>query len=351
MDNKGKIYGFDYLKILASSLLVLHHYQQVFNCSFSGINFFGGKIFFGYLVELFFTISGFLTLYSDKKCFRRGRLLHKFLRVYPMVFVSILICLLLKTLLSLVTADGQLTTLWNVYVLIANFGLLFAGYPFFHMIGINNPVWYVCILIQCYVIYYAYELILKKRGVKNKDQWRSFFYISLIVSSLIAFRFEVLNESSFRGWSSFSIGILIYIVDDYLHRKHFINDENIKTLGVMFCLLSIFMNGAIFLGMSQRWVLQFLVYPTLVFGIINMPIAGNDAVSSTGNISFSLYVFHYPIMVFMKLVLEIIGETFIHSYITMINFLVVAWMISWLLTDYVYLPIQRKIEVFEKKYE
>lgn len=64
---ENKIFGFDYAKIIAASFLVFHHYQQVFGCQFSDINFYGGKIGFGLLVELFFTISGFLTLYSEQR--------------------------------------------------------------------------------------------------------------------------------------------------------------------------------------------------------------------------------------------------------------------------------------------
>lgn len=64
---ENKIYGFDYAKIIAASFLLFHHYQQVFDCQFSGINFYGGKIGFGLLVELYFTISGFLTLYSEQR--------------------------------------------------------------------------------------------------------------------------------------------------------------------------------------------------------------------------------------------------------------------------------------------
>lgn len=62
-----KINGFDYIKVVAASAIVLCHYQQVFSVHFQGINFYGGRINFGYLVELFFTISGFLTVYRDKR--------------------------------------------------------------------------------------------------------------------------------------------------------------------------------------------------------------------------------------------------------------------------------------------
>lgn len=45
MKNNNKIQGFDYIKIIAASLLVFHHYQQVFECKFAGINFYGGVVF------------------------------------------------------------------------------------------------------------------------------------------------------------------------------------------------------------------------------------------------------------------------------------------------------------------
>jgi len=43
--------SFHYVKIFAASAIVLHHYQQVFTAHFQGINFYGGRLNFGYLVE------------------------------------------------------------------------------------------------------------------------------------------------------------------------------------------------------------------------------------------------------------------------------------------------------------
>jgi len=57
---KARNNSLDFLKIIATILIVFHHYQQALNVEFTQINFFGGKFYFGYLVELFFLISGFL---------------------------------------------------------------------------------------------------------------------------------------------------------------------------------------------------------------------------------------------------------------------------------------------------
>ena len=62
--------GLDFIKVLATIGIFFHHYQQVFNVTFTNhINFFHGLIYWGYLVELFFIISGFVTfqLYSTAK--------------------------------------------------------------------------------------------------------------------------------------------------------------------------------------------------------------------------------------------------------------------------------------------
>ena len=53
-------YALDFFKIIATILIVWHHYQQSLEIKFNRINFYYGKFYFGYLVELFFAISGFL---------------------------------------------------------------------------------------------------------------------------------------------------------------------------------------------------------------------------------------------------------------------------------------------------
>lgn len=47
----------DLLKIVSAIIIIFHHYQQHYPLVFSHFNFYGG-INFGYVVELFFMISG-----------------------------------------------------------------------------------------------------------------------------------------------------------------------------------------------------------------------------------------------------------------------------------------------------
>ena len=64
---KERYYNLDLIKSIAAVFIVFHHYQQMANVKFDGINFFGGSFYWGYLVELFFLISGFVMAVSDRK--------------------------------------------------------------------------------------------------------------------------------------------------------------------------------------------------------------------------------------------------------------------------------------------
>lgn len=91
---KTRNYALDLLKILATSFIVLHHYEQGTQyAAFKFVSFYGGKFPFGNFVELFFIISGYFTyIYVQKiqhglefkKFFKK-----KYFRLVPMLAISV----------------------------------------------------------------------------------------------------------------------------------------------------------------------------------------------------------------------------------------------------------------------
>ena len=68
MQKRERIYSLDVLKILGTVIVVFHHYQQYMEVKFpNGVNYFFGQFFFGYVVELFFLLSGFFAWHYVKK--------------------------------------------------------------------------------------------------------------------------------------------------------------------------------------------------------------------------------------------------------------------------------------------
>ncbi len=62
-----RVYSLDALKVIAATLLVFHHYEAATETQFKYINFYSGSFYFGWLVELFFLLSGFFTYQYIKK--------------------------------------------------------------------------------------------------------------------------------------------------------------------------------------------------------------------------------------------------------------------------------------------
>lgn len=62
----------DCLRILATVLIVFHHYQQFTGAQFTYIDFWTGSFYFGWLVEFFFVMSGYFTDKYVLKIFEGG---------------------------------------------------------------------------------------------------------------------------------------------------------------------------------------------------------------------------------------------------------------------------------------
>lgn len=65
---KTRNYALDLLKILATSFIVLHHYEQGTQyAAFKFVSFYGGKFPFGNFVELFLSFQVILHTFTYKK--------------------------------------------------------------------------------------------------------------------------------------------------------------------------------------------------------------------------------------------------------------------------------------------
>lgn len=260
-----------------------------------------------------------------------------------MTFISILVCLLFKTYIYIITSNELIAELWNLKSLIANFGLLFAGYPYFEMMGINNPVWYVCVLIQCYVIYYFLEFLINSIILKVCILSRLAVYLIISFFLILLHHSNLLNEASFRGLISFFIGCSIFLINVELRQIISINKN---VIALVLLLTSILSWRFTFLGIDQRWVLSFFTFPLLVLGVANLKISDCRSTSKLGAISFEVYLFHYPLMVLFQLMYVIFDAKFqsvIHSYLTMFSFLIFSWFIGWGLWKYIDLKLQSKV--------
>lgn len=154
---KQREYSLDFIKILATVFIVFHHYQQVIGVYFDkGINFYNGKFYFGYMVELFFVLSGYF-MYSYIEKIQKGVtfrkfFLKRFLRLFPLMMLGAIsyevFLAIYQNMYQSSWFDIQ-TTLWGT--IIASLGIQ-DGWALPNPC-VNNPTWYISVLLLCYIIF------------------------------------------------------------------------------------------------------------------------------------------------------------------------------------------------------
>ena len=210
---KERNYSLDLIKILATITIIFHHYQQATGLFFEGhLNFFHGRFYFGIVVELFFEVSGFLMFtYIDKirnglsfgEYFKR-----RFIRFFPMVVIGAVgyeafVVILNHVRLPDVTAFSELS-LWGM---ITDFFMVQSGGALPNPM-INNPTWYISVLMICYVAFYLIVWLADRLRVKPWYMFAAMVFLGLGIQTY-GINLPFLNGISSRGFIGFFLGVLL----------------------------------------------------------------------------------------------------------------------------------------------
>ena len=173
--SKIRYHNLDALKFFAIIIICFHHYQQSTGVKFNEINFYFGRFYFGYLVELFFILSGFVIGLGSKnnpsisfKSFLGKRII----RLYPMCILSTLLVLVISIMRKVFLHDKINFGLWYWFCAFLNLRV--------KVILPNNPLWYISVLILCYIIYYCILFFSKKYNINE-----NYFFLLVILLGII----------------------------------------------------------------------------------------------------------------------------------------------------------------------
>ena len=290
-------YSLDFLRIPAAMMIVMHHYQQYYSAVFPGhINYAGGVFSFGYAVEFFFVLSGFLMLSSYKKIYagetdfaaffsRRAK------RIIPMLALCALAYDLVE-IISWVQSGFANSLKISLVMTVADMIGIQGGWCFNGAV-VNIPSWYVCILLLCYILMYA---LLRTCARKN---WKPEYALAVMVLLGIGIQsFEIelpfLNYASSRGFYSFFFGLLIAIISE----KYSFRKAKYYIISVVILLISLF---DIMRGRGNGYLIAFLVTPSLIL-IFTSPavekVFRHKIWETLGNIQFHVYLWHASILNF-----------------------------------------------------
>ena len=317
-------HALDILRIIATILIVFHHYQQVIgDFSDGSFSFYSGGFYFGYMVEFFFVLSGFL-MYRYVGKINDGLNFGVFigkraLRLLPSVFLSSLAFYLLHIIYVTINNDSWLGGYPHWWEIIINGLGLQAGW-FFSSNRLNFPLWYVSVLFLCYFWFYFLTRISKKTKIPKE-----LFYFTMIVIGLgiriclargILVHIPVFNGFASRGYIAFYFGLLaacylrkwkrldLYLVPGIslviFLALFYVN------IGVMEYSMMIYAFGIIVALFSCNWINKHLDIPALEI---------------IGNSTLYVYMWHMPCMLLIVIIRDgLLHNMNLESWLSMIMF-------------------------------
>ena len=330
-------YSIDFLKITATIFILLHHYQQLIGGVFpTVINFYGGRFNFGLMVELLFTLSGFVVfpyiakIYSGMtlKTFMTKRI-KRLLPVIAITAVAYQACALLYyALFGHMEWFFNTTQLWDLIV--ASIGMQ-SGWVFTDIIYVNYPVWYISVLLLCYLIFWIGTYICTRLHTSSRYFCVFMILFGIVINSL-GLDLPFMSDYTARGYISFFVGVLMgtYIYDSKVEAG-----TGIIALLTVVILALVYVIRPESLENGFNYILSFLFYPSLIILFLTEPVKKLFKHKIWGYLSeviFNSFMWHYTsFILLLAFMAKVPGESVWCSRIGMIIWLVImiiAGMIS-----------------------
>ena len=321
--DKSRLTSLDFIKVIIATLIVFHHYQYLSGVKFNHINFYGGRIYYGYLVELFFMISGFLMQksYEHKEGDSLKEIKKRLIRIYPMCIISMIFTIIVMGI------TGEIK--YSFIQIITSLLLVSRGWFVEINQIVNAPTWFLCILILLDFVYILINQLVKDKKVKNE------IWVVIILIGIVGFYnnkgIPFLYSSNCRGYVSFFIGVLIYQIYDNKSKR------NITLISLIGFLL-----GVVQIAVSLGWLwykLVILIYPSIIMIVANLKQISNKVIVLLGNATYEVYLWHFPLFYLLKAIVNEVNISVNAHWIYMLIYVFIVWAFSLLLYKSVEVPL------------
>ncbi len=341
-----RIRTLDTLKFIMALLIAFHHYQQHTGMRGTYVNFYDGKIYWGSLVEMFFIISGFLaargmdrTAASDFKDYIIG----KVIRIYPMAMISVAVTTAAGFVYVAVFghwfAETRLT-LWKIFnsmLLTVYGGAVKDGW------GINGALWYLGVLIYCYILFY---FIIWISGRFNINRIYGFILISIIGLSTLQYEVSLpfLNEYSARGYAAFFLGVILFYIWDALPHRVLM----IYSAVMLFVCAVVYFGAYSLFAANMRDVFTYMIFPALLYIALGLDTKRDSAFTDRlepGGVAFEIYVWHGCGICVWMILSKVTGLIDINNYYRMFVYALILTVFSF----FMYHCVEKKIVKYLKE--
>ena len=361
----NRIYSLDISRGVAALSVVTWHWQHfafkgtLLSSSFERINqpFYEIlKLFYekgDLAVKYFFVLSGFIFfwLYKDAITSRKINIIkfgvQRFSRLYPLHFATLIIVMLLQKIHYLQKGSSFVYPNNDTFHFLLNLGFA-STWGFERGWSFNAPVWSVSIEILLYLIFFI--VAYNRLGGKV-------FTISV---SMLAFFFSlIIKHNLFEGLALFFLGGFVYqltvqITNEKKYLKPLIYFITLIAWSSVIVNYYFFNIIRILLDVGGLSKIIFLVFPYFIlfpFTICSLVLIEIDQklnfkrFSWVGEITYSLYLLHFPLQIIFKLLVNygLLNETFFLKPIYLILYFLILIPTSYIVNNNFEKPLLKAI--------
>lgn len=330
MQEYKRNYSLDFIKIIATIFIIFHHYQQITGAYFHNkINFCNGKFYFGYMVELFFILSGFF-MYSYINKIEQGTSFFEFYikritRLFPMLLIGAISYEFLLIIYQYIYKSSWFDitpTFWGI--IISSLGIQ-DGWALPNPC-VNNPTWYISVLMLCYIIFYFLVYISKRTKIRPQYLFIFMIFLGMGIQTY-GINLPFLNNSSSRGYYAFFFGLLL---------AEFLDKHNITKRDILISILSLTIMTYLivyhynFMSSGINYIMTYIYYPMVIIlcksNIIGR-LLNRKIIGQLGRISFDVFIWHNPFYLLLYICIKLFNWNLnLNSWITMVGYAVFCYI-------------------------
>ena len=288
--HSSHITNLDIIKVIAAFFIVFHHFQQCTGLVTGGINFYGGNYDWSLMVELFFMISGYLAVRNMKKNgeMTAKDLARKYVGYVVLAFPSILSCLAVEYALYR-ASGGAYGHTYDIFKTIRSFLLIDNGF-YYSGKSINNPTWFISMLLIYQIMFYAAGRVNHMLG-GGKMPYIIFavFVLYFVLGYGLKFLSDMyylpfFNFQVYRGAAPFFCGCMLFYLFEFTAEKRWV-------LRVILMTAMVWRISTVGFDM---FVSVYMLFPLLIDLAVNTRGLTGKVFRDMSGVSMNMFLWHMP---------------------------------------------------------
>ncbi|RKJ68102.1 acyltransferase family protein [Roseburia sp. 1XD42-69] len=279
------------------------------NIQCGGGVFFGGKFYFGYLVELFFLISGYFTFnyiqkIKDGLTFK-SFYLHRAFRLLPLVSIAAVVFEVILYFYANVYKFSWFDVKASLWGMILDCLGIQAGWSSINPC-VNNPTWYISVLLICYLLFYFITYWSHRLKV---SPYYGYVFMIFVGIGILTYGISIpgFTYETARGYYAFFFGIVFH---KFLSSEFMKEIRNVLGFAIFLFITFLMIFQWDIVSVDINYLFTFVYYPSILIILKNRHIANVFKGKFWGilaGISFNVYIWHSVLHLATVSIRDILG--------------------------------------------